>query len=239
MTYGMCWYKAFSLSCVVHLLCGILLVAVLGNIDSQPLPERQMLIELTAVEGSSSQSSEPAPAPVVSPASPAASPEETQAKPVVSRPAVSSVDRQVAVPRAGHALAGSESPLVTAAVAGVAGGVGESTAAEPVAGLGSGRAAAKAPGGGELDSIINAFLQQIEKRKDYPYMARRRGQEGTVTVAVRLNEVGELASVQVLRSSGVAALDEAALALVRKVCPFTHNTGQMIAMNIPIDYQIE
>ncbi|HML33478.1 TonB family protein [Sporomusa sphaeroides] len=233
MTYGMCWYKAFSLSCVVHLLCGILLVAVLGNIDSQPLPERQMLIELTAVEGNSSQSSEPAPA--VSPASP----EETQAKPVVSRPAVSSVDRQVAVPRAGHALAGSESPVVTAAVAGVAGGVGESTAAEPVAGLGSGRAAAKAPGGGELDSIINAFLQQIEKRKDYPYMARRRGQEGTVTVAVRLNEVGELASVQVLRSSGVAALDEAALALVRKVCPFTHNTGQMIAMNIPIDYQIE
>ncbi|WP_188398276.1 TonB family protein [Sporomusa sp. GT1] len=233
MTYGMCWYKAFSLSCVVHLLCGILLVAVLGNIDSQPLPERQMLIELTAVEGSSSQSSEPAPA--VSPASP----EETQAKPVVSRPAVSSVDRQVAVPRAGHALAGSESPVVTAAVAGVAGGVGKSTAAEPVAGLGSGRAAAKAPGGGELDSIINAFLQQIEKRKDYPYMARRRGQEGTVTVAVRLNEVGELASVQVLRSSGVAALDEAALALVRKVCPFTHNTGQMIAMNIPIDYQIE
>lgn len=237
MTYGMCWYKAFSLSCVAHLLCGILLVAVLGNIESQPLPERQMLIELTAVEGSSSQNSESAPA--VSPARPAASPEETQAKPVVSRPAVSPVDRQVAVPRAGHALAGSESPVVTAAVAGVAGGVGESTAAEPVAGLGSGRAAARAPGGGELDSIINAFLQQIEKRKDYPYMARRRGQEGTVTVAVRLNEVGELASVQVLRSSGVAALDEAALALVRKVCPFTHNTGQMIAMNIPIDYQIE
>lgn len=233
MTYGMCWYKAFSLSCVVHLLCGILLVAVLGNIDSQPLPERQMLIELTAVEGSSSQSSEPAPA--VSPASP----EETQAKPAVSRPAVSPVDRQVAVPRAGHALAGSESPVVTAAVAGVAGGSGESTAAKPGAGLGSERAAAKAPGGGELDSIINAFLQQIEKRKDYPYMARRRGQEGTVTVTVRLNEVGELASVQVLRSSGVAALDEAALALVRKVCPFTHNTGQMIAMNIPIDYQIE
>ncbi|CVK19274.1 TonB family protein [Sporomusa sphaeroides] len=237
MTYGMCWYKAFSLSCVAHLLCGILLVAVLGNIESQPLPERQMVIELTAVEGSSSQSSEPAPA--VSPASPAASPEETQAKPVVSRPAVSPVDRQVAVPRAGHVLAGSESAVVTAAVAGGAGGSGKSTAAEPAAGSGSERTAARAPGGGELDSIINAFLQQIEKRKDYPYMARRRGQVGTVTVAVRLNEVGELASVQVLRSSGVAALDEAALALVRKVCPFTHNTGQMIAMNIPIDYQIE
>ncbi|HWR06226.1 hypothetical protein [Sporomusa sp.] len=48
-----------------------------------------------------------------------------------------------------------------------------------------------------------------------------------------------LTGVQVVRFSGVAALDEAALTLVRRVCPFVHNAGRTIAMNIPIAYQLD
>jgi TonB family protein len=45
----------------------------------------------------------------------------------------------------------------------------------------------------------------------YPPGARRRGQEGTVTVMVRLNNQGQVLNVDLEGSSGVAALDTAAV----------------------------
>jgi protein TonB len=45
----------------------------------------------------------------------------------------------------------------------------------------------------------------------YPAQARRRNQQGTVMVEVRLNERGEQRGVSVLRSSGIDSLDRAAL----------------------------
>ncbi|MGL5514264.1 MAG: energy transducer TonB, partial [Sporomusa sp.] len=106
-------------------------------------------------------------------------------------------------------------------------------------GLGStGAVGTKPAGRQDIDGIINAFLARVEKSKEYPYMARKRGQVGTVTVAVRLTAAGDLAGAHVVRSSGVATLDEAALKLVQRVCPFAHNAGRVIAMNIPITYNL-
>ncbi|MFW5843187.1 MAG: energy transducer TonB [Spirochaetota bacterium] len=45
----------------------------------------------------------------------------------------------------------------------------------------------------------------------YPSGARRRGQEGTVTLLVRLNNQGQVLKVDLQGSSGVAALDTAAV----------------------------
>ncbi|HLU40385.1 MAG TPA: TonB family protein [Planctomycetota bacterium] len=49
----------------------------------------------------------------------------------------------------------------------------------------------------------------------YPWLARRRGWEGTVVVQVRVDADGAVGAAAVVRSSGRAALDEAALAAVR------------------------
>ncbi len=49
----------------------------------------------------------------------------------------------------------------------------------------------------------------------YPSLARRRQQEGEVLVRVRVSPEGRPQSVQIAQSSGVAALDQAALAAVR------------------------
>jgi protein TonB len=52
-------------------------------------------------------------------------------------------------------------------------------------------------------------------RPEYPARARRRGQEGTTFLAVRVGTNGRALSVEISRSSGVPELDEAAREAVR------------------------
>lgn len=245
MIYQTCWKKAFSVSCMVHLLAILLLAVMLTNIDPRQLPEEYIAIELTetggkldAAAGRPTQDSGAAPERSARP--PAVSPDRIAAR----------EDRPAAAPQAGPEPAGVEPAFAAATSSTLTGGGGEAPGgvsgdtALPSSGSGgqaaaTGKPGARSAGGQEISGIVNAFLQAVEKRKDYPYIARRRGQEGTVTVAVRLTAAGELAGAHVLHSSGVAALDEAALALVRRVCPFPHQAGRAIAMNIPIAYQLE
>ena len=49
----------------------------------------------------------------------------------------------------------------------------------------------------------------------YPLSARRRGEEGTTVVRARVDATGSVAHAEVARSSGVEAIDEAAVAAVR------------------------
>lgn len=51
---------------------------------------------------------------------------------------------------------------------------------------------------------------------EYPLAARRRGQEGLVLLAVRVNESGSPVEVRIARSSGSGVLDDAALAAVER-----------------------
>ncbi len=49
----------------------------------------------------------------------------------------------------------------------------------------------------------------------YPYLARRRGQEGRVVVRVQVSAAGDAAAVSIRRSSGYRLLDEAAVKAVK------------------------
>ncbi|HMM19328.1 MAG TPA: TonB family protein [Selenomonadales bacterium] len=228
MTYHLSWYRAFGFSCAAHLAFILLLAAVLEiAVDFRPVPQPYIVIELTeAAAGNVLRDGGPAAAETV-PVSASVPAENGPVSRPGPRPAVSSP----AGPGVEQAASNGNGAAASALPAGSG---GAAFAVQP--GGGSGPAAT---GGGDLDGIIEAFLRQIEKRKDYPYMARRRGQEGRVIVTVRLTAAGELAGEQIVRSSGVAALDEAALLLVRKVCPFPHNAGRPITMNIPIAYRLE
>jgi protein TonB len=53
------------------------------------------------------------------------------------------------------------------------------------------------------------------RRADYPAEARRRGWQGEVVLRVEVSAEGRADAVAILRSSGHAVLDEAALAAVR------------------------
>lgn len=76
----------------------------------------------------------------------------------------------------------------------------------------------------------------------YPAQARRRQQQGTVWVEVRLDARGQQVAVAVLRSSRVPSLDQAALAAVKKwqFLPEEHNgVGVPSRVQIPIEFAIK
>lgn len=76
----------------------------------------------------------------------------------------------------------------------------------------------------------------------YPAQAKRRQQQGTVWVDVRLDARGKQVELQLLRSSGVASLDQAALVAVKKwqFLPETQNArGVPSRVHIPIKFAIE
>ncbi len=61
---------------------------------------------------------------------------------------------------------------------------------------------------------------KIEKAKRYPLPAREMGLEGAVKLRFSLTGQGELLRVEVLRSSGIKILDQAAVEAVKRAAPF-------------------
>lgn len=59
----------------------------------------------------------------------------------------------------------------------------------------------------------------------YPHLARQRRQQGTVVIEVQLGRSGEQVRRQIMQTSGVASLDEAALAAVKswQFLPYREN----------------
>lgn len=93
--------------------------------------------------------------------------------------------------------------------------------------------------GGESEGdAIGRFLARVESRKEYPYMAMRRNLTGTVTVQVTIGVDGSLYGAEVVSSSGAKMLDEAGLKAVKNSCPFPHDVGRTICMNIPISFYL-
>lgn len=60
----------------------------------------------------------------------------------------------------------------------------------------------------------------LERAKQYPESAIRRGAKGTARIGFVLDEFGAVASVSLLRSSGAADLDSESVALIRRAAPY-------------------
>jgi len=66
---------------------------------------------------------------------------------------------------------------------------------------------------GTLPQYSGGGLSNVAPR--YPYLARRRGQEGRVVLRVQVTADGEAAAVQLRQSSGYRLLDKAAVEAVK------------------------
>jgi protein TonB len=83
------------------------------------------------------------------------------------------------------------------------------------------RPAGDPPAGGATTAPVPAALARSSARfaggslPVYPEISRRRGEQGTVVVAVDVTERGEVQGIAIASSSGVARLDEAVLAAAR------------------------
>lgn len=89
----------------------------------------------------------------------------------------------------------------------------------------------------EVVSLQPSFRQPPQQPR-YPTQARRRNQQGTVLLEVRLDERGEQRSLSVLRSSGIASLDHAAVEAVARwrFNPETSN-GRAVPSRVQIPIQ--
>ncbi|MDU4960326.1 MAG: energy transducer TonB [Sporomusaceae bacterium] len=253
------WPKAFALSCLLHA-AFLPWLGFWGDLAARQAPEQYLVLDLTAVSRSSgggggggAAAGTVAPAP----ASQAVAAQRETVRPAPrSRPAAPVVVDQPqtpALPAPANVGDAAEAVFGAGAVSGGSGsggagagtGTGSGSGTGPGSGSGSGGGSGSGHGSGVgggsgpgVDGVIGAFLDAVESRKQYPYIARRMGQEGTVLLMVELSSGGDLNQVAIVESSGFAALDKAAVAVIRQVTPFRHGLGQPLAMKIPIKYRL-
>ena len=70
----------------------------------------------------------------------------------------------------------------------------------------------------------------------YPYMARKKQMEGSVTVSFRINQTGNPEAIRILKGSGYSILDAAARETVVKASPFPTKNN---AVEVPITFTLK
>ncbi len=137
--------------------------------------------------------------------------------------------------KAPSAAATVSSPSGDAASAGEGGLGGDPRASTP------GRADGDAPAS-PVAIYLYGLRALIDQRKSYPALARRRGEEGTVLVALVVGRDGSLSDLKLRRGSGSARLDAAALETVASVQSFRplppEIAAESLSVEIPIEYSL-
>ncbi len=98
--------------------------------------------------------------------------------------------------------------------------------------------------GGDTYRVVQSALRKaLLTRFDYPLLARRRGWEGRVRVALMVEPDGGLRDMHVVQSSGYQVLDEAALEDLREVGKlpeaYAWLGGKELAVILPIQYRLQ
>jgi protein TonB len=82
----------------------------------------------------------------------------------------------------------------------------------------------------------------MERHKQYPLLAQRRGLEGSGVLRVRIDRSGRVLERQIVRSTGTPALDDAALDMVRRASPFpavpAEYAGTTFEFVAPVEYRL-
>jgi protein TonB len=82
----------------------------------------------------------------------------------------------------------------------------------------------------------------ILRNKRYPMSARANGQHGVAQVFFSVDRQGHVTESRITHSSGVAALDEEALAVVRRAQPFSVppvELGDRVTVDVPISFTLK
>ena len=93
----------------------------------------------------------------------------------------------------------------------------------------------------EYEAYVRALRQRVQDRLVYPWMAARRGQQGTVELEVRVGAQGGLVGVEVMAGPRVETLRAAAVAAVRSAAPFPFPPGvegRPLVIRLPVEFQL-
>ncbi len=92
-----------------------------------------------------------------------------------------------------------------------------------------------------LPVIRQPGFSQPPQAPNYPKLARKRGQEGVVWLAVELDKQGQQVALSISKSSGYASLDKAAMNAVAKWRFIPHrenNTAMAARVVIPVQFSL-
>lgn len=157
---------------------------------------------------------------------------------VYESPVVLSIsDAQISVPApsSGYvtdSAGGGNSSAVQGVTDGSSAGIGSSMASTG----GSGDSAEKA-GMRYLKAHFAYIRDLIRKNISYPYIARRMGWEGKVTVSFVVSENGYIDNIKIKETSGFEILDKNAIETIKKVCPFPKPSVEALIV-VPIVYRL-
>lgn len=100
--------------------------------------------------------------------------------------------------------------------------------------------AASGVGRGRSDNSTNyngIVAAHLARYKQYPSSARSAGAQGVATVSFTIDGLGRLTSARVVGSSGIAAFDQEAVAMVRRASPFPPpKDGKVHDYTIPVRF---
>ncbi|SCZ50738.1 energy transducer TonB [Thiohalomonas denitrificans] len=98
------------------------------------------------------------------------------------------------------------------------------------------------PAPGARHAVQTRLEEELAEHFHYPLLARRRGWEGEVMLALRITSHGQVDSIEIANSSGHKVLDRAALDAMAKVSriPGTEYwlNGSELHLQLPIIYQL-
>jgi protein TonB len=90
---------------------------------------------------------------------------------------------------------------------------------------------------------VSAALQsQLAERFEYPWLARKRGWQGLVTLSLHIDENGGVSQWRIARTSGYNVLDRSALEAARHIDRLQQAErlldGKSLNLSIPVRYQL-
>lgn len=98
----------------------------------------------------------------------------------------------------------------------------------------------QAPDGEARKQRIQIVMQQVlSEHFRYPLLAQRRGWQGEVILAFRLEVDGRILNARIAQSSGYGVLDRAALRALDKVGRLQHNGHHAFTLEVPVIYRLE
>jgi protein TonB len=84
-------------------------------------------------------------------------------------------------------------------------------------------------------SLRQKIRAALQANLVYPYIARKKRMEGSVTVSFRINQTGNPEAIRILKGSGYSILDAAARDTVVKASPFPARNN---SVEVPITFTL-